>query len=156
MLRGRIPVKVIWMRRMLWWLTIKWMKCPLLFTPIEKKTTTTPSSGAAPNSGNIHAERIYSCWAYWDSCQVPTKGRGKYPSRLAWLWDVGVMAFLWPVRKQRKWATWPHTPASSSAYMAFAGVSSYWGYSLLRLYYSILQGGLAYWGGRCLPGHVEI
>lgn len=86
-------------------LTVKHMEGPISQTRNTKKSkniaTTAPASGAAPSSENTSAERIYSCGAYCQTCQVPTKGQGTNPG-MAVHTKGGALGFLSAARIQRK------------------------------------------------------
>lgn len=109
-LRGGIPGKVRRVKgRMLYWLTVKQMQCPMLSNPKYKGKQRQNNSSLcqrdSPQLGNVYVKRIYSQWAYWYCCQVPAKSQGKDPG----------MAFLCQGRRQRKWTTSLYIVSSNSS-----------------------------------------
>ena len=109
-------------------------------TPNTRKSKSTSTTTPAPNSRNVHNERIYACWAYWYSCQVPTKGQGKYP---------GMVCSATGYRKQWHFSDWEGGRENEQHHIFCPPVAPTWCSSGSRdsfpygLHYSILQGGLA-------------
>lgn len=124
-------------------MTVKRMEGPISPTPNTKKgkniATTAPASGVAPNSGNISAERIYSCRAYCQSCQVPAKGQGTNPGMVVHTKGGGIGVSLGSQDSEKMSYITTHLPPGSTC---TAGTVLR---DLTPLYigYSSLQGGWA-------------
>lgn len=127
--------------------TVKHMEGPISQTPNTKKSKniamTAPASGAALSSENTSAERIYSCGAYCQSCQVAAKGQGTNPGMAVHTKGGGIGVSLSSQDSEKMSYITTHLPPGSTCIVrrVFRELTSFY------IGYSSLQGGWAQSGG---------
>ena len=139
------------------WQCNRWNTCPLAPSTKESKNIakTTPASGAAPSSGNIHDERIYYYLVYWYSCQASPRGQRRVHVWLMWLWDLEYDGISLTKQQAEKVSNRTTQPALTEC---LHGTEEVLYLFLCRLDFSSLWGGVAQlrgstWAGKTLDSY---